>query len=221
MGLNILPIFGRSQEKDALELFKQLVEKLKVMRERFAELNSLFLEGDYKKVEECSIKISEVELEVDIITRSIIKSLYEGAFLPDMRSSLFSLTNKLDDVADSIEDVGKYTIYLRDKTVSTKIKEKIDALFKTVPPSIELLEKALTAILNDDGKFEFFQDVRKVEHEADILKKEIFDIILFDKKLDHLSSRVILQLANLIETISDHVEECADRIQMLRILRGA
>ena len=53
------------------------------------------------------------------------------------------------------------------------------------------------------------------------LKKELFDYILFAKKLDPLSSRVIGDIVDFVSHISDMAETCADQMELLKILRQA
>lgn len=222
MAFRILPFFGRSIEKKIVELMKRHLQKTVAMNEILTQAGDAVVKGKYKIVEEKAEEVSVIEHQADEIRREILSELYKGAFLPGTRTQLYNLVNMLDGVANKIQNSVQAFVYLRGKNFSSKAKNIFGKIIEETNKSVISLGKVLNDLF--EGKPEIRDHIREVgalEHNVDLLKKEMFHYILFEKKLDALSSRVIGDVVNFISSISDMAENSCDRIELLKILRQA
>lgn len=222
MAFKILPFFGRSAEKEIVDLMRKHMQKIFAMNNVLVEAGNAVVAGKYKIVGEKAKEISEMEHEADGVRREMLSKLYGGAFLPGMRMQLYNLINMLDDIAGDIQNSIQAFVYLRNKTFPKEVKSIFSKIIAETSETLLSLGKALEDLL--EGKPELASDVKEVlkkEHNIDLLKKELFDYTLFAKKLDPLSSRVIGDIVDFVSHISDMAETCADQMELLKILRQA
>jgi len=222
MIFRILPFFGRSAEKKIVELMKEHLEKTLTVNEIFVQAADAVIKEKYDAVEKKAKEVSIIEHEADGIRREILFELYKGAFLPGMRTQLCDLVNTLDEVTNKIQDSVQAFVYLRGKNFPSKMKDTFSKIVAETSKSILSLKKVLSDLL--EGKPELREHIKEVgilEHNVDLLKKEIFDYVLFEKRIDVLSVVVICDVMNFVSDISDMAEKSCDRIELLKILRQA
>ncbi|HII15246.1 MAG TPA: DUF47 family protein [Nanoarchaeota archaeon] len=220
--LRILPIFGRDMEKETVELFKAMINEILSVRQPFTEVGKALKKGDFKKIKQHAAVINEKEHNCDKIRRHISQNMYSGAFMPVMRTRLYDLTDGIDDVIDRVQDVADRIIYLEHKKVPAKVA---DLYIKMIDEGCVAITE-LSVIINDlfSGSPELMHEVKKAnmaEHNLDMLKKDVLDIVLFDKKIDAVSVWLLFNVAKLLSEVGDAVEGCCDDVAILRLLRQA
>jgi hypothetical protein len=88
---------------------------IKEMSDIFRALcSAAFDEKDFAHVETYADKVSNMEKDADVARRKTAALLYEGAFLPVMRSRLYDLSGRIDNVADTMKNVANMLHYLRE-----------------------------------------------------------------------------------------------------------
>lgn len=218
--LRILPIFGRSMEKETVELFKRMMKEIVGAREPFKEIGKALKKGNFKKVAELSKLVREHEHRCDKIRRQISQNLYSGAFMPAMRTRLYDLTDTIDSVIDSVQDAVDRMVYLEHKKVPPRV---LDIYIKMIDEACRGI--AFLSLIMDNlysGSPQLMANIKKaniVEHNLDMLKKDVLDIILFDKKLNPVCVLVSWQVAKFLAEIGDCIERCCDDVSVLRLIR--
>ncbi|MDI6737196.1 MAG: DUF47 family protein [Nanoarchaeota archaeon] len=218
--LRILPIFGRNMEKETVELFKQMLKEIVDARAPFKEVGKALKKGDFKNVAEFSGKIREQEHKCDKLRRQISQNLYIGAFMPAMRTRLYDLTDSIDSVIDSVQDSVDRMVYLEHKKVPPKV---LDIYIKMIDEACRGM--AFLSIIIDNlfsGSPDLMANIKKanlVEHNLDKLKKDVLDIILFDKKMHPVCVLVCWKVSKFLEEIGDSIERCCDDVAILRLMR--
>ncbi|MBU2638648.1 MAG: DUF47 family protein [Nanoarchaeota archaeon] len=218
--LKILPIFGRNKEKETVELFKFMMKEIVDARAPFKEVGKALKKGDFKKVAEFSKVIREHEHKCDKLRRQISQNLYLGAFMPAMRTRLYDLTDTIDSVMDSVQDAVDRMVYLEHKKVPPKV---LDIYIKMIDEACRGI--AFLSLIMDNlysGSHDLMANIKKanlVEHNLDELKKEVLDIILFDKKLNPVCVLVSWKVSKFLAEIGDCIERCCDDVSVLRLMR--
>ena len=220
--LRILPIFGRDMEKETVELFKAMIAEILSARQPFTEVGKALKKGDFKRIKQLAAVINEKEHNCDKIRRHISQNLYSGAFMPVMRTRLYDLTDGIDDVIDRMQDAVDRIIYLEHKKLPLKVA---DLYIKMVEEGCTAITE-LSVIINElfAGSPELMHEVKKAnqsEHNLDLLKRDVLDIILFDRKIDCTSVWLEANVAALLSEVGDAVEGCCDDVAILRLLRQA
>lgn len=222
MVFKILPLFGRDKEKETVDLFRSLLSEIVVANESFVACVKALLDEDFKVVAEKASDVTKHEKDADQIISKIILHLYSGAFLPGMRTQLHELAIYTDDVIDNMQNAVNAFGYMKGKKFPEHVK---GAYWKLADESRRSVNQ-LQAVLEDlfENKETIMEDVKAaklMEHNCDVLKKEIFDKVMFDKKIDAISSRLLTDLATFISSIADSVEDCCDKVTVLKLLRQA
>jgi predicted phosphate transport protein (TIGR00153 family) len=220
--LRILPIFGRDTEKETVELFKAMINEILSVRQPFIEVGKALKKNDFKKIKQLALVINEKEHNCDKIRREISQKMYSGAFMPVMRTRLYDLTDTMDSVIDGVQDAVDRMIYLEKKRINPK----------AIGIYLAMIDESCTGIMHlsviIDNLFSGSQDlmanVKKAnisEHNLDLLKRDVLDIVMFDRKMDCTSVWLSVNVAALLSEIGDSVERCCDDVAILRLLRQA
>lgn len=222
MAFKILPLFGRDKEKETVELFRELLTEVTLGNEALMECIKGMLDDDFDAVEARANDVSKHEKNADQIISKIIFHLYSGAFLPGMRTQLHELAIFIDDVIDNMQNSANAFGYMRDK----KFPETVKVVYWKLAEETRMSVNQLRIILEDmfENKETLMEDIKSakiMEHNCDVFKKEVFDKVMFDKKLEPVTSRLLTDIAGFISSISDAVEDCCDKVVVLKLLRQA
>lgn len=220
MALKILPLFGRNKEKETVQLFLKHVEIVKKMSEPLKEAVKLtFEKKKFKLVSEKAEEIKALEKKADIIRRKTAVLLYEGAFLPVMRSRLYDLSGRIDNVADTINNVATTLHYLKDKKVSSDVSKIIGKLADNASKCADLVQPALKALFDNKPEFQSLNDkITSLEQNSDIYQREMFDKILFDKKMNPVTIQIIGWIGHTLSEVCDEAKHVSDTMALLKIM---
>ncbi|MDD4878510.1 MAG: DUF47 family protein [Candidatus Nanoarchaeia archaeon] len=220
--LKILPILGRDKEKETVELFKRFISEILEAKQPFIECTKAFKKNDYKRMYELIGVINKHENNADKLRREVSRMLYSGAFMPAMRSRLFSLTDYVDDVIDTMQDAVDKMIYLKRAKVPDRIKDLYVNMAQECCVAMEDLNKVLISFFQ--GSPSIMNDIKKAnvtEHNLDLLKRDVLGTAIFDKKMDPVVVWLCCDVASLLAGVGDAVENCCDNVAVLRLLRRA
>ena len=222
MAFKILPLFGRDKEKETVELFRALLAEVSMGSSAFVECSKGLLDDDFDMVAAKAIDVTKHEKNADQIIAKIIFHLYGGAFLPGMRTQLHELAIFIDDVIDNMQNGANAFVYMRDKKFPDQVKVVYWKLIEESAKSVSQLQTIMDDMFeNRESLMDSIKVAKIMEHNCDVLKKEVFDKVLFDKKLEPVTSRLLTDLAGFISSIADSVEDCCDKVVVLKLLRQA
>lgn len=222
MAFKILPLFGRDKEKETVELFRSLLAEAKMANAAFIDCSKGLLDEDFDVVAAKAMDVSKHEKNADQIIAKIIFHLYGGAFLPGMRTQLHELAIFIDDVVDDMQNAANAFGYMRDKKFPESVKAIYWKLIEESERSVSQLQTIMEGLFeNKESLMDDIKAAKVMEHNCDVLKKEVFDKVMFDKKLEPVTSRLLTDLAGFISAIADSVEDCCDKVIVLKLLRQA
>ena len=154
----------------------------------------------------------EIEHKADDINHAVLHAIDVDFVTPFDRTDIIEITNALDDIVDSIEEVIQ-RLYMFD----------IRFMHPDVLPLANLLQKSTGILLDAMGEFQSFkkfgafidhmQKVNDVEEDADTAYLETMRR-LFTK--EHANPVRLMVWSDIFE----HIENCADRIDETAALMG-
>ncbi len=211
----------KDTEKETLELFKKHVELTLKAKQSFVELGTALIAGNFSLVEAKNKEIFEIERKADNVRRSIAKELYEGAFMPLMRTFLFDFAEALDDVVDCVQDAAEKILYFKNRKLPSKVKAKYNDMFAEVDKVIDLLNNIVNGLFKGNKNLkEKIKEAKLVEHNLDMIEKDVFDLVLLKQnKIEPVTTWLICDIAHLLAAIGDKVEESCDRVSVLSLIR--
>jgi predicted phosphate transport protein (TIGR00153 family) len=214
------------REREAVSILKEACSKLSEMGARCEEFFGLvFEEGDLRRAEALGKKIAELESQADEARRKFIQKLYDGAFLPAMRGDLVELAERMDKVADAIEETSKCML-LREgllQKLGKRTKEVGEGLRKVAGKSREVVDSLMEAVnllfVDINQVIPKVDEIQKLEHESDLLETEFTaSLAELEKGLDALSVVQLEGLVRRLGSISDAAEDTGD--VLLRLVSG-
>ncbi len=217
--------FGK-KEKNAFEILQEACKRLKEMGAGCERLISAFFEeGDLKHAEGIGDEIMNLESRADEDRRTFIQKLYDGAFHPTWRGDLVDLAERLDKVADSIEDVASLLL-LREKLFRKlggkrrQVGKGLKKLAKTCTQTVQALTEAIEFLRSDLHRAVLkTHEVQELEKKADLLENEFrASLEALESKLDPLSIIQLGEIAQKLGEICDVAEDTGDVI--LRFASG-
>ena len=217
-----LPLFGQDKEKETVELLVQQVQAIRSTMDVFKELMDQLRSKNFKKVREKIQDVKDHEQECDAIRHNIATALFEGAFLPGMRSQLNTLSDQLDDVADSIENAANMSPYFEVHKPSKVMFDTFDRLTHEADKSIIALDAVLHSLLNKEPDDLFtgkFKKMKIAEEACDQIQREVFDLVYMDKKMDPVLVQLAGNFAHMLSTVADSVECACDTMTSIKMTR--
>lgn len=223
MALNILPIFGRDKEKETVKWFLTHAEVIQRMSKPLQEImNATFKKKNFDLVIEKNREINFLEKEADKARRTTAALLYEGAFLPTMRSRLYGLSGRMDDVADTIKNVGNMLHYLKGKKVPEGTVTILFKLGNNAAKAAELISPTLQALFDNKPEFtDLVIQIKNLEEQSDIYQREMFDRILFDKHMNPVTVQIISWVGHSLSEVCDAAKHVSDTMSLLKIMKIA
>lgn len=223
MNLKILPILGRREEKETIELMKQHVEQIEATNKAFKETANATFNKKFDVVKQKANEVSECERKADRIKERVEVVLYKGAFLPVMRQNLFDLLDMMDNVPDSIQNAANVFIYLQGRKIPKRSLDSLKEMVTTTDKAIAKFSETFHHLIDDSGDLTLdVKDMKRIEENADELQHRIFDNLLIEnRKLDPVTVQTIGTLSHFISQISDMALKSCNRMSLIKILRQA
>lgn len=221
MAFKILPIFGRNKEEETLKAVVELMEEIKRANRAFRDCVKLWLDDDYERMIEKVHDIEAFEKEADKINLSIDSKLFGGAFLPGTRTHLHELAEALDDIIDIMMHTAQTFWYMKDKKFPEEIKSSFWKLSEEARKAVDKMVEVLNDLLeNKEEIMDHINEAKELEHNCDVLKKEILEKVYFGRK-EAVTNTLMINLASMMSEIGDTVEVACRKVAVLRLLRQA
>ena len=141
-------IFRGEKEEEVIRLIREHLNTIK----HACEVFKVGLEKDDRSL---LAEVCELEKLGDILRRDIVLKLYEGAFIPAVRTNLYKFAETIDEILDTIEDAVVVYLYLpklddeiRDyciniASINLKMSEDLISAFEALKEGSDLKDKTI------------------------------------------------------------------------------
>ncbi len=180
------------------KFFDILIELSEGILEAAILLNEMLIK--HEDLAEYSSKIHLIENRCDDLTHKIINELNETFITPIDREDIYSLTNSLDDIIDSINAMAIRVNYY-------KIKRRIpfgDQLSDVLLQQVKILVEVIKGLQHNDKIFEKLVAIRNLETEGDVMFREAITH-LFENETD---IKELIKQKDFLENIERAVDKC-------------
>lgn len=209
--------FSRSREQEVETL---LQEHFKTVQEALVEFRKMFFDYlvDDKQFKEEAYRVHELEHAADVIRHTIEAKLYEGAFLPIYREDYIQLVEMVDKVANRAEATCDYIVLTRPfipEFIREDLRNIVNATVETYEPFLNCL---ITFQTDMSQVYAATTTVKEKEQAVD--KMEWYATKhLFKSDLDLARKLHCKTLIEMIASISNIIEDSADRFEIMVIKR--
>jgi len=185
-------------------------------------LQMLLKEKELDKTHDTFHKVDLLEGEADDLRRELQRDVSRGELDPSVRQNLSHLIKRIDDVANCCTGVAR-----RIATVPIKFWEQssdetinlVSEIMKTTVVCAQFLDKIVIDLVKDrkDVK-EIAAQINYYEHEVDLLNIKLRRSLQeTDYHINFFTIFTVGNIFDILEAISDSIEEVADYIMVLLI----
>jgi uncharacterized protein len=155
-----------------------------------------------------AVRIQQLEHEGDEIIHDIFTRLNQTFITPLDPEDIHSLSSRLDDVLDGIEDAAYRMVAYRLEPIPPTVIE----LCQIVRDCALSLEKAFEALDKDEHMLEHCIEVNRLEDYADqLVRRAVAD--LFQQETDPIALIKQKEIYEFLEDTTDRAEDVADVLQ--------
>jgi predicted phosphate transport protein (TIGR00153 family) len=158
--------------------------------------------------------VAELEREGDSIRRKIISDVYEGAFLPYLRSDLCKFVEMVDNVFDAVKDTASY--YL-DTRLPHEIREECVRVALLNVGTCEMLSITFDAMLQGEDLHEKTLAIRIYEKKVDDIKFSLFRDVRKAPVENFWDGRILADFITGLTGITDIIEDASDYLQIISV----
>ena len=201
--------FGSKKEQRVIEKIKKHIEILYAAEECFKKT----IEERDKEQLYC---VSDLEREADSIRREIVSMIYEGAFLPYLRSNLCRFVEIVEEAFDLLKEAASKFDYIG-QGLDKEIEEDC---MKIADINLKMTEMLLIAFVTLFGKGDLREKtlaIRIYEKQVDEIK---FDLIkkLSDKEVKNFwHGKMLSDFVDFLSRISNIIEDASDYLHIINI----
>lgn len=201
-------IFYREDKEKAV--FDEMSQHLDLLKRGCEELKKLLTTGDRELIE----KIEDIEREGDVLRRSILFKLFEGAFMPYLRPYIHRFIELSDEAMDVVEDVARYYELV---SLPQVLLDDIISVADMNCQMSDLLTITFEAFIRGEDIREKILAIRVYEKRIDEIDHQIrintFDVAVNSYWEGHWISEFLRSLA----FVSDLMEDAADVLSLIHI----
>ena len=193
------------KKKNEFNYFDEFAKLAKLAIEEVEELKKYVFEFDKANSQEEMKKIHKIENIADVKLHEVKNYLFKDFLPPIDREDILAITNKLDDLADGIDEIAIDVDIYDINEISENMKKSIELLE-------ELTKKVYDLIIE-------FKNLKKVKE----IKEKVIEINKIEEQADRLYEDSIRQLyknekdavqiiiwSNIYSTIEDCFDACED-----------
>ncbi len=168
-------------------------------------------------------RVDDLEREADGIRREILMQISKSELSPQIREDLTHLVKRIDRIANMTNGASRRMMGIQLENIMYLGDIVFDKLLESIDNAIQAV-KVLTLIwkrfreADTEEILTLCEKIQVLEHKCDILQSEVYEelINLEEPPFNHFVAIQISHLVDMIETISDKVEDVGDYIEVLK-----
>jgi predicted phosphate transport protein (TIGR00153 family) len=168
-------------------------------------------------------RVDDLEREADGIRRDLLMQISKSELSSQIREDLTHLVKRIDKIANMTNGASRRMAVIPRKALMSLGDAIFDRMLESIDHAIKAT-KILTTIWKrfQDAETEeilsLCEKIQKLEHKCDIIQSQIYDELtkLTDTPFNQFVAIQISNLIDMIESISDKVEDVGDYIEVLK-----
>jgi predicted phosphate transport protein (TIGR00153 family) len=214
---NILGWFGMAEETEIIREFGRHMDEICKTVGHLADAVKAYLNNDLNAKTLAIENVKNGERDADVVRLGITRRLYEGLLLPPDREALMKFTKNLDKIADGTNAAARLLGFI-DHRLPDQVLKNIAISTDLICKGSTKLSEAIQAMNKNDTAraIQICEEIDRIEHEADDQKKILIETIIH-AKLDATSVLLTYNLAEMLESVTDRIENVAEQAKLLVI----
>ncbi len=168
-------------------------------------------------------RVDILEHEADIIRRDLLIQISKSELTPQLREDLTHLVKRIDRIANTTDGAARRLTGLSPihiQSLGNDILKNMEKLVQLSVSATKMLFNLIKSLpeIEDKELFIITEKIQKIEHSCDVLHSNIYDLLnkIPEISFNHFVAIQISNFVDLLETISDKVEDVTDYIEVLK-----
>ena len=188
----------KKKEDEFFQLLIEFAGKIIKSGEAFCDLIN-----DYTNVEEKVAGMKVMETECDMQAHKILAALRASFVTPFDREDIYEITNEMDAIVDSLEEVANRFVVFDVKELKPEAIQMTANIMQAIR-ELEVLFKHLSEIKKNNVVKEQIIEINRIENEGDILYRSAL-AKLFREEKDPIE---LIKWKHLYEQLEHSVDSC-------------
>jgi predicted phosphate transport protein (TIGR00153 family) len=209
--------FEKRRKSKVLDIaYRQMILALDSVNDLERAVKALYA-GDKEMAKTTIDRLFKVEEEIDDLRRTVFEELTKGNLPSQEREDIMHLVKRLDMMADHVKDSARNVLVLMEMELPREILEAFAEMSSGVVKTAAVLRESLKSLGEDPFKARTISE--KVEDEENKVDKKYLEIkSLFLKYGDKINPATLLLLKDLLDSMEEATDSCADTGDYIRIL---
>ena len=213
----LLAWFEQRRKSKTLRLAQKQIEMAIRTVTKLKEAIIAFSEGKSEEIEERIETLFLDEMEIDDLRRQVFEELTSEALSSQYREDLMHMVKRLDVMADHVKDSARNVKILMNRKVPKEIWNTIMRIAETLVKGAGLLRTTIETL--GINPLETIELSKRIEEQENIVDDEYLKAkALFFKYTDKLDFAVMIVLKDLLESMEQIADTCADTADYIRVL---
>jgi hypothetical protein len=172
-------------------------------------------------------RVDVIEHEADIMRRDILKSITKTEITPEIREDLSDLIKRTDKIANAANAAARRLIALKEDQIYVLSQEILEKMLEIIHVSVEATKILLNLFkklpeLAPKDVLQHTEQIQVLEHKCDVLHMEVCAMFneLTDITINPFTAIQISVISDILEEITDKVEEVGDYIELIKIAKS-
>jgi len=182
-----------------------------------------YLKNDIEEATKKAQDIVSLEREADQIKEEIIDNLMNSSLHPMDQDEIIRLVLTADDIAAQLKATARKLLYTHSYEVPPHIKDGLKGIMDLIVEESHALRSTIEALVKDRNDIrEWAEKTERLEEAIDDARVDLLaQILKWGDTSKHVSDWIMIKEAvENMETASDKMEDTADVIRQIAVLRG-
>jgi uncharacterized protein len=202
-------VFGGNTEQKVIDSIKRHMQIL-------LSASECFKNGLEKWDKDQMFCVADLEREGDSIRREIISTIYEGAFLPFLRTNICRFVEIVDEAFDALKDAAFEFEHLGPK-LDEEIMEDCVKVADINRQMCDMLMIAFDTLFNKGDLREKTLAIRIYEKKVDDIRFDLISKLRKKEVKDFWEGRILSDFMSYLTHISDVIEDASDYLHIINL----
>jgi len=209
--------FAKRRKNKVLDIaYRQMTVALDTVNDLEMAVKAVLV-GDKKSAKTTIERLFRLEEEIDDLRRTVFEELTKGNLSFKEREDIMNLVKNLDVMADHIKDSARNVLVLLDIEVPEELWKAFSEMSADIVSTAAVLRESLKNLAENPSKARRMSE--RVEDEENKVDKKFLEIkSLLLKYGNKVNPAVLLILKDLLDSMEEAADSCADTGDYIRIL---
>jgi hypothetical protein len=174
------------------------------------------------KLGEMYTEIDKFEGAADVARRNLVNAFLDGSLLPSTRKEIMDVVNRMDKVANKCQDVACKIVH-ENVRIPQAYRADMLEITRITKEQYLLMKRALKILFDDYDQLikdeSILDDIMAKEYEVDKIEDAMTIALYKDESLGLAEKNHYKYFLSNLADISDMLEDIADHIQIICVLR--